>query len=100
MKTAKNIALKSIIALITILSLSMASNYATPAAAADSEGEATFMCGVTEADVIKYLDGHGYTVERLTSVEGCCDIRAYTQNSYTTRVFIKDRTIITHEDEL
>lgn len=101
MKTIKNIATRTLIVIVTFIALSMITNTTTTAAVKPQEDVLSAAdCGVSDADVVKYLGSYGYNVIRLEAISGCCDVKAYTQNSYTTTVFISRGIITGHQDDI
>jgi hypothetical protein len=98
MKTVKIILGKAMIVTAALFFLGLAIIPNGPAKAITTV-ETTSFCGVSDLDVIKYLNEHGYDVIELRIVDGCCDRMATTQNPYQTRVYIQDSRILGHEDQ-
>lgn len=55
-------------------------------------------CGVTETDVVKYLQRNGYTVYSVEAEDNTCNAILTTSNSYQTRVLIQEGCILGWED--
>ena len=98
MKTIKNIATRTLIVIVTFIALSMITNTTVTAAPKPQEDALGADCGVSDADIVKYLGEFGYTVVRIAPVSGCCDALAYTSDCRTIRVFISNGIISGHED--
>lgn len=99
MKTVRTIASKVMIVTVTMFFLGL-SVIGSGSAKADVTADGTIIsCGVSDADVVKYLSSYGYQVYELRPIDGCCDKVARTQYPYTTTVFITDGIITGHEDD-
>lgn len=72
-------------------------NLTTPAEV-KAQSATTNYCGVSDAEVVKYLNEHGYFVQRLDPEPGTCNKIATTQNPYKTIVYICDNYIVGFED--
>jgi hypothetical protein len=73
-------------------------NLANPNEVMAQSSASSYDCGVSDAEVVKYLNEHGYTVYQLDPEPGTCNRIATTQNTYKTRVFISDGCIVGFED--
>lgn len=58
----------------------------------------SFDCGVSDSEVVKYLNELGYNVYRLDPEYGTCNKIATTQNPYKTIVYIENGCIVNAED--
>lgn len=104
MKTAKTIFNKAIIVTVTLFFLGLAfigngSAHAETETTGIADGSYVCACGVSDAEVVKYLNSYGYEVVAMKMVDGCCDRVAVTQFEYSTRIYVRDSRIIGHEDE-
>jgi hypothetical protein len=107
MKTVTNITSKSLIVTLAFFALSLVSGLTNTVKAQTVTNTTTVSrtiipddtyCGVSSADIVRYLNARGYTVYKLEHISGSCDALATTQYTYRTRVIISNGMIIGHED--
>lgn len=89
--------LKRLLPLLLFFAPVLTGNLTTPAEAKAQEITVD-ECGVSDAEVVKYMGEQGYSVYRLDPELGTCNKIATTQNPYKTRVYICNGEIVGWED--
>lgn len=89
--------LKRLLPVLLFFAPVLTGNLTTPAEA-KTQDVIVYECGVSDAEVVKYMGEQGYSVYRLDPEPGTCNKIATTQNPYKTIVYICNGQIVGFED--